>query len=288
MAGCKTNNGPWGDSGSFDIQGHRGCRGLMPENSIPGFIQAVNLGVTTLELDVVISADSQVVVSHEPWMSAAICRDSAGLPIDPEREQEYKLYKMTYNEIRGFDCGSGGHPGFPEQKPLKVQKPLLKDVIAAVESFVETKGLEPVWYNIETKSQPFTDGEFHPAPAEFVRLVLDVVNAGGIAERTIIQSFDPRTLNEVNDVQPGLKTALLVTNQLGYVHNLQRLDFKPNIFSPNHIFLTADMVAFMHGEGIKVIPWTINETDRMREAIDLGVDGIITDYPNRLVDLLSR
>ena len=116
----------------FDVQGHRGARGLLPENSIPGFKRALELGVTTLEMDVVIAADSTVVVSHEPWMSQVICRRPDGSPV--EAADEFNLHRMTYEEIRLFDCGSRGHPLFPRQTKMPVTKPRLSDVIDAAEA----------------------------------------------------------------------------------------------------------------------------------------------------------
>jgi glycerophosphoryl diester phosphodiesterase len=287
FSACQSNS-PGRISETFDIQGHRGCRGIMPENSIPGFIMALEMGVTTLEMDVVITADKQVLLSHEPYMSHRICLDSSGNEISRADEKHHNIYEMTYAEVQQYDCGSKGHKDFPEQKKMVVAKPLLSNVIKAVESFIEARELNPVHYNIETKSTDLGDEVFHPKPEEFAALLLDVVEEGGIAGRTIIQSFDPRTLNAVHNISPDIRTALLVTNQLGYRHNLSRLDFTPSIFSPNKIFLTAGMIEFMHGEGIQVIPWTVNEKKRMRELIDMGVDGIITDYPERLVDVLAE
>lgn len=275
-------------SDSFDVQGHRGCRGLLPENSIPGFLEAVRLGVTTLEMDVVITADRRVVLSHEPFISHTICLDSTGREIDRAAEKDFNIFQMTYEEVLLFDCGSKLHSEFPDQQKMDVRKPLLEDAIREVEQFVERSGLPPVRYNIETKSSDLGDNIFHPEPEEFATLLLDVIKDGGIRNRTIIQSFDPRTLNAVNDLDTKVRTALLVSNQLGYRHNLSRLDFTPDIFSPNKIFITHGMIEFMHGEGIEVIPWTVNKANRMRELIDMGVDGIITDYPDILVKVVEE
>ena len=113
----------------LDIQGHRGCRGFLPENSIVGFIQALEWGITTLEMDVVISMDHQVVLSHEPFMSHYICVDSSGAELDSASHFQYNIYKMTYEEIRQFDCGSKAPDDFKDQKPHPGPKPLLKDGI---------------------------------------------------------------------------------------------------------------------------------------------------------------
>ena len=137
----------------FDIQGHRGARGLKPENSIPAFLTALDSGVTTLEMDVVITQDRQVVVSHEPWMSAAICRDTAGNPFKEKVEKKYNIYKMKYEQVKQFDCGSKGNEKFPEQEKMKVFKPLLSDVIIAVENYIKNHSRFEVDYNIEIKSE---------------------------------------------------------------------------------------------------------------------------------------
>ena len=118
---------------ALDIQGHRGARGLMPENTVPSFIHALTLGVTTLELDVVVSRDSQVVVSHEPFLSSTICLSPDGKAIPVEEEKRYNLYQMDYDDIRRADCGSKGNPRFPEQRKMAVAKPLLTEVIDSVE-----------------------------------------------------------------------------------------------------------------------------------------------------------
>ncbi len=133
----------------YDLQGHRGARGLLPENSIPGFLLALEYGVDTIEMDVVVSADSQVVVSHEPWMSAEICSHPDSTAVDEEEAMSLNLFTMSYERIALFDCGSRGNERFPEQEPMSVAKPLLVDALRAVESAAET----PVRYNIEIKSR---------------------------------------------------------------------------------------------------------------------------------------
>ena len=126
-------------SQEFDIQGHRGCRGLLPENSIVAMKKAVDLGVTTLELDVVISADHQVLLSHEPFLSHEICLDSNGNEIYENNEKSYNLYKMNYDEIRKCDCGSKIHPRFLSQEKVKTYKPLLSEMIDSVENYIQKK-----------------------------------------------------------------------------------------------------------------------------------------------------
>ena len=121
----------------FDIQGHRGARGLMPENTIPAFLMALDSGVTTLELDLAVTKDNQLVISHEPWMSAAICLSPLGDTIKTKDERKFNIYKMTYAEVKGWDCGSLGNEKFPQQKKQVAAKPLLQDAIVAVENHIK-------------------------------------------------------------------------------------------------------------------------------------------------------
>ncbi len=265
----------------FDLQGHRGCRGLLPENSIPAFIEAVNLGVTTLELDVVISADGQVVVSHEHYMNPLICLDDAGQRIPVERQKEFNIYRMTVEEIRQFDCGSIPHPDFPEQRQMALYKPLLGEVIDVVEKHTREHNLPPVYYNIEIKCSPEGDGIFHPAPEPFTDLVLAVTTDKGIFSRMNIQSFDPRPLQYLHRTHPVIRIAYLVANVKGLKNNISELGFTPAIYSPYHVLVTKKLLRRAHAMGMLLIPWTVNKADDMHRLKSMGVDGLITDYPDR-------
>ncbi len=276
------------DMSTFDWQGHRGARGLMPENSIEGFIKALEYPVTTLELDVVISKDQQVVLSHEPWFGETICLKPDGEEIAKKEAEELLIYQMTYDEIKAFDCGSKPHSDFPDQQKMKVTKPTLQMVVNAVERYCERMKREKPQYNIELKSDPKWDNNRTPPPAEFARLVLDELDRLLITDRTIIQCFDPRVLQEVHQRKPDLTTALLITNIKSIKNNVNNLGYTPEIYSPNHRLLNARRVAKIHDMGMKVIPWTINEKDRMIELIEMGVDGIITDYPNLISDVVKH
>lgn len=261
----------------YDLQGHRGARGLLPENSVPGFLLALEYGVDTIEMDVVVSTDSHIVVSHEPWMSAEICSHPDGTAVSEEEAISLNLFTMSYGRIATFDCGSRGNERFPEQEPLAVSKPLLSDAIRAIESSAET----PVRYNIEIKSREEGDGVFHPDVDTFASLVHEVIEEFEVMDRTTIQSFDPRSLESYHRIAPQATLALLVSNELGFQANLDRLSFTPRIYSPNHRLVDRALVDSAHSAGLTIVPWTINETARMRELLDLGVDGIITDYPDR-------
>lgn len=271
------------EKSTFDWQGHRGARGLRPENTIPAFLLALEYpDITTLELDIAISKDSVVVVSHDPWMQGSICTQPDGKPIPEEDEQRYALFKMTYDEIKGYDCGSKGNSRFPDQQPMKVYKPALREVVNAVEDQVLATGRSPVFYNIEIKSQPEWDGVFTPEPGAFARMALTEVNQLGIHDRVCIQSFDIRALQAVRALDPSVTLAYLIENMESAEKNLDSLGFTPQIYSPYFKLLSPEVVAGLHDKNIKVIPWTVNDAADMKSMIDMGVDGIITDYPNRI------
>lgn len=268
---------------NFDWQGHRGARGLLPENSIPAFLKALEFPhIKTLELDLAVSKDQQLVVSHEPWMSALICQNPDGSAVQKEQEEKLLLYQMTYAQIAQYDCGSRGNSRFPEQKPMKTVKPLLSEVVTAVNAYCRSRRRLQPFYNIELKSEKGWEGQKAPAPAAFAQLVLAEIKKLGIEKRTCLQSFDPRCLQVIRQQAPSQTIALLVENLNGFEANLAELGFKPNIYSPYFKLLNAEIVKKAHEMGIKVVPWTVNETADMQKMLDLGVDGVITDYPDRV------
>ena len=271
----------------LDLQAHRGGRGLMPENSIPAMLHGVALGARTLELDCVISADGKVVVSHDVFMSSDIMLKPDGSAITKSEEKQYALYKMTYDSIRRFQEGVKPHPKFPEQASVRTYKPLLADLIDSVEAYVKVHHLKPVYYNMETKSSPEGDDLYHPKPERFMALVMEVVRLKGIAARVTIQSFDPRTLQVLHRTDPGVATALLVENKDGFVSNIDRLGFTPSIYSPYYLLVNADLVKEAHDRKVAVLPWTVNTEADMKTMAALGVDGIISDYPDRLVKVFG-
>lgn len=270
----------------FDLQGHRGARGLMPENTIPAFLEALNTGVTTLELDVVITKDGEVLVSHEPYMSHEMCLKPDGETITPEEALKYNIYKMTYSETQQYDCGLKSHPRFPEQKKIKVTKPLLRNVIAAAEDHIKSYTFYEVDYNIEIKSVKGEEGKFQPSIQEFSEKVFEVINQYLPWERVIIQSFDFRVLQYWHKKYPQVRLAALVENKKSAETNLKELGFLPSIYSPDFMLLKSQSaVTALKKKKIRVIPWTVNEPEDMKRLKAWGVDGIITDYPNRALEL---
>jgi glycerophosphoryl diester phosphodiesterase len=264
----------------FDLQGHRGCRGLMPENTLPAFIRAVELGVTTLELDVVISGDGQIIVSHEPWMSSEICIRPDGKPIDKDEEKTLNLYKMPYSEIQTYECGLLLHPKFPHQTKINAVKPSLKMAVRMVRSFAEDNKYPQPKYNIEIKSNPKDYNTFQPDPAKFVELVVTEIKRLGIEEITTLQSFDLNVLEELNKKTDRKFKISYLVEKGKLKKNLAKITFKPNIYSPLYTLVNQETVTECHAQGIKIIPWTINEIVILDKMKAWGCDGAITDFPD--------
>jgi glycerophosphoryl diester phosphodiesterase len=272
-----------GQAQQIDYQGHRGCRGLMPENSIPAMLEAIRQGVTTLEMDVVISKDKQVVVSHDPYMNADFCLTPEGKAITAKMEKDYRLYAMDYAEIRQWDAGSKVNPKFPQQHKMKVHKPLLTELIDSVENYIKINKLKPIRYNIETKSSPDGDNILQPEPQEFVQLLMEVLKAKKILKRTTIQSFDKRTIQVLNQQNPKISLAYLIpaSNKSTPAELIASLGFRPAIISPEYRLVTPSFLEACHKEKMKVVVWTVNDKDQIEKMKLLGVDGIISDYPDR-------
>lgn len=271
----------------IQIHGHRGARGLFPENTLTAFIEAVKLGVRTLEMDVVISKDMKVVVSHEEWMNEAFCLQPNGKDIEINSKEKYNLYKMSYAEIALYDCGSKRNPDFPNQKNSPEHKPLLSEVINAIETYTKTNHLTVVTYNIEIKSELAGDNIFHPEPSTFVKLVLNELETHPINNRFILQSFDVRILQEIKKNKSEILIGLLIENNDNFQTNLDRLGFIPNMYNPEFPLVTVELIKKLHQKNIKIIPWTVNEVSDMKRLITMGVDGLITDYPNRAIELIK-
>jgi len=272
---------------TFDKQGHRGCRGLMPENTIPAMLHALDLGVTTLEMDVVITKDKKVVLSHDQWFSQDITTKPDGSFMGEREERKFNIYWMTYDQVKTFDVGLKPHPRFPQQQKMKAVKPLLSDLVDSVQQYMMTRKRPFPFYNIETKTNPDFDGVFHPAVPEFVELLMGVINVKGIRDQVIIQSFDFRTLQYLHEHYPDVKTAMLIEafDKRGLDDQLKALGFTPTIYSPAFQLVDAKLIKACHAKHIQVVPWTVNEVQQMKQLKTMGVDGLISDYPDRYAEL---
>jgi len=286
---------------AFDLQGHRGARGLAPENTLPAFAAALTLGVTTLELDTAITNDGIVVISHDSRLNPDITRTKDGRWL---AQRGPAIYSLTWDELRQYDVGRL-KPGteyakrYPQQRPADgAHIPRLVDLF----SLVARSGNARVRLNLETKISPFEPVET-PDPETFARTLIAVIRHGGMASRASIQSFDWRTLQVVQRIAPEIPTVYL-TAQRGFLDNIavghpagsawtsgfQHKDYGSvprmikaaggTIWSPYHGDLSNGKLKEAHDLGLTVVVWTVNDPVHIEQLIDLGVDGIITDRPD--------
>jgi glycerophosphoryl diester phosphodiesterase len=266
---------------AFDEEAHRGGRGLMPENTIPAMLNAIDLGVTTLEMDTHITKDNKVVLSHDPYFNENFTTTPEGNTLTKAEAVKRLLYTMTYDSIQKYDVGLKPYAAFPRQKKIAVHKPLLADLLDATEKHAGEKG-KAMFYNIEIKSKPENDGKKHPPVEAFVDLVMQVILQKGTEARTVIQSFDPRALQVMHRKYPSVATSLLIEDydKRSVEEQLQHLGFTPFVYSPHFSLVTPQLVQQCRSKQMKLVPWTINTLEQIQQLKNTGVDGIITDYPD--------
>jgi glycerophosphoryl diester phosphodiesterase len=292
-----------GGAYALDIQGHRGARGLAPENTLPAFAQALSLGVTTLELDCAVTQDGVVVVSHDPAFNPDITRGPDGLWL---QKTGPAIWSLTFNELQRYDVGrinpaSAYAKRWPEQRPANGTRiPRLADLFA----LVKKSGNEAIRFNIETKISPLEPTQT-TGPEDFVRKLISAVRSAGMAERTAIQSFDWRTLQVVQNEAPEIPTVYL-TVEKGFMDSIQAGEpsspwtagFHVSryggsiprmvkaaggaVWSPYYAETTRSQLKEAQSLGLKVVVWTVNGPADMRRMIEWGVDGIISDRPDLL------
>lgn len=270
---------------NLDIQGHRGCRGLMPENTIPGFLHALDLGVNTLEMDVVVSKDHKVVVSHEPFFNHEISTDPNGQTIQKKDEKTHNMYQLDLDGILTYDVGKANHPRFPDQKKISVTKAPFQEMVKTVEEHVSVKGYKKPFYNIEIKRVKAHDNVYHPEYKLFTDLVIKEIEEAGIMDRTTVQCFDLEVLQYMHIEHPHVKDVFLVQNIKGIKKNIENLGHTPYIYSPYYKLVNKRTVKYCDKNNVQLIPWTVNEIADMQKMMDYGVHGIITDFPDRLIAL---
>lgn len=284
LAGCKTlspTSNQSLDFPAFSAEAHRGGRGLMPENTIIAMKDAMKFrAITTLEMDTHISKDGKVVVTHDDYLSPAFMLTPDGKEIPKEDAKKYAIFQMDYEQIRAFDIGTKINAGFPQQAKIKTYLPLLEELIDSVQREVKSKNRKQVFYNIETKCDAKGDGVENPTPAVFVKLLMDVIEKKKIVPYVVIQSFDKRTIQLIHKNYPKVKTSFLVSNKKSYQENIADLGYKPFILSPEQKMVDEKLVSQAHADGVKIIPWSVNTKEGIEKLKALGVDGIITDYPN--------
>lgn len=271
---------------AFNKEGHRGARGLLPENIIASMYKAIDHDVNTVEVDVVISKDKQVVISHDVYFHPDITTTPDGRHLTGKEAQQLLLYNMNYDSIKKYDVGMKPHKDFPQQKNMSAYKPLLGELVDSTDWYARSKGKQ-VLYNIELKTNPANDGTKHPPVEEFVDLVMAIVKEKKLETRSYLQSFDFRPLQLIHKKYPGITTAVLISgsDKRTLAQHLQELGYTPEMYSPHYSLVTPELVSECRKHKIKLIPWTVNTLEEMKKLKALGVDGIITDYPNYFAQL---
>ena len=295
---------------AFDLEGHRGTRGLAPENTLAAFRKALEIGVTTLETDLAVTKDDVIVISHDPFLNPDMVRDPDGRWLTAKGSA---IRTLTLAELRRYDIGrvnpsSAYAKQFPEQHPSDGERfPTLAEVFALGKA-----SAKPVRFNIETKITP-TSGAETPDPATFAKLVVDAVRAAAVSERVTVQSFDWRTLREVKRLAPEIETSCITmqTKDNDTVKAASDGDASPwhaglaprdhggslpatvkaagcGVWSMFWRNLSPTELGEAHALGLKILPWTVNDPADMRRLIDLGADGIVTDYPDRLRRVMAE
>jgi glycerophosphoryl diester phosphodiesterase len=285
LSACKTINKVNPAAAKFPVfstEGHRGGRGLMPENTIIAMKNAVDIGITTLEMDTHITKDGEVVVTHDDYLSPGFMLTPEGKEIPAADSKKYAVYQMDYSLLKTFDIGTKPLAGFPKQKKIKTHIPRLADLIDSVQ--VYTRGKKQMFYNIESKCSPKGDGVTNPDPETFVKLLMDVIEKKGISPFVVIQSFDKRTLQILHQKYPNVRTSFLVSNQKTVEENLSDLGFDPFILSTEYKMVNEELVRKCHARNVKVIPWTPNTKEDIDRLKSLKADGIISDYPDLLIN----
>jgi glycerophosphoryl diester phosphodiesterase len=295
--------GGWGLEAkrAFDLQGHRGARGLAPENTLVAFARALSLGVTTLELDLAVTKDGVVVVSHDPLLNPDLTRGADGQWLETHGPP---FFSLVHDEVRKLDVGRL-RPGSPYAAQFREQVPsdgARIPTLAEVYALAKKAGNQTVRFNIETKLDPRKPDET-PRPEAFVDAVLKVVREAGATSRTTLQSFDWRTLQHAQKVAPEMETVYLTVQQGDDQIQIGRPGPSPwlagfdvddhagsvprlvkaaggKVWSPLFRDLTRESLAEAHALGLTVIPWTVNRAEDMESLIDWGVDGLITDRPD--------
>ena len=253
------------------VHGHRGARAMRPENTLPAFEYAIGVGADVLELDMAVTKDNVIVISHDPYLHPPVC--SGPVP-------EAMIHELTLAQVREWDCGKIRNPGFPKQTPIEgTRMPTLNQVFDLAPNGT-------VQFNIETKS--FADHpERTPPPDEFARMVLEVVRKHKMEQRVLLQSFDFRTLHAMAKLAPEIRRVALWEGDNRSFVAIAR-DADAPIVSPYYQLVTPAKVREAHAAGLQVVPWTPDAPREWQYLIDAKVDAIITDDPAALIAYLKQ
>jgi glycerophosphoryl diester phosphodiesterase len=303
----------------FDLQAHRGGRGLRPENTVPAFETALDLLVTTLETDVHLTKDGVPVLFHDEALNERLVRVEGPADV-PDPAKRPRISSLRLKQLLAYVADGNPDPKrFPDQRPDAASLargfaiardrhafaiPTLRELFEFVNAYAETgkaagksdaqwRRAAEVRFNLELKRVPFRpefigdrfDGK---SASDLERAVVQCVQEAGVTERTVIQSFDHRCVKAVRALEPKIAGAVLISNTAPVAPAALAQAAGATIYSPDFQFLDEGLVREVQGAGLRVIPWTVNEPADMERLLDWGVDGMITDYPDRLIPLLQR
>lgn len=267
---------------TLDVQGHRGARSVLPENSLAGFKYAMEIGVDTLELDLGVTRDDVVVVVHDQIINSELCQYKDGRPI----KGSLLVHSLSFKQIKQFDCGNKAILGFPTQSRLPGSEiPSLAEVFEMVVGS-NLENANTIRFNVETKSNPAYPYA-QPTADKFVALVVAEIDRFKLRSRVNLQSFDPRTLLACHALAPDIELAILLRDKPKDWLAIAKT-YHANIVSPYFKSINEEDVRLMQNAGLKVVPWTVNSEDEWMRLIEFGVDGIITDNPRPLLKILGR
>ena len=297
-ASCSSVSVHPSDPATLDLQGHRGARGLRPENTWPAFQAAIENGMTTLELDTVLTKDGRLIVHHDSSTNPVICQNPDGTEI-----QKVSLYELTLADLKKLDCGSKKNPKFPRQKPVVGTHLITLEELFRLAAKAEQKRKIRLRFNIETKFPGDADSEVPETRMKaHVRALVSAIRKAGLEGRATIQSFYLPALIEAKQIAPRIPTSALFVPTyfqgfrmlLGLGAGLRQEILKKaravgaDIISPYSLYVTPEFVAWAHRYKLRVVPWTVNEPDEMERLLAAGVDGIISDYPDLLRGVVDR
>lgn len=286
--------------GNLDLQGHRGARGLKPENTWPAFEEALSQGMTTIELDTVLTKDHKIIIHHDSESNPALCSKKDGSEIISK-----SIYELTLAELKELDCGTKKNPKFPEQVSVPGTELLtIQEFFEKIQTWERTGKRKVIpKFNIETKFPQDSESQVSNEILEaHVNLLIKAIETAKVTDRATIQSFYLPAISLVKKKNPKIKTSALFSltypqgaaMKFGFGGSRRDLvlnqtkELKADIISPYFLYVTNEFVSKAHSLGIKVIPWTVNDTNEMERLIEAGVDGIITDYPDRLNSVLKK
>ena len=262
----------------MQIYGHRGCRGLLPENTIAGFEKSLELGSDGIEWDVVINKENKLIISHEPYIDTSYCQYNNGEKINNKSEIDLNIYSMAQQEIEQFDCGSIFQPKFPNQALVKSVKPTVKFALEIIEKYNPT-----ILFEIKS-SEKFYE-KFQPNPKEYAQIIKKETENYTYLKQIIFMSFDKNIINELYRIMPEMRYVYLIEKPKFLLSSyINEINFKPYAVGMYHRLINSRTIKYYHKEDIRVFAWTVNQKEKGMYFKKIKLDGLITDYPNLFIE----